>query len=94
MNEKAAIAVLAALEGAHAYSAFLPSVFTIRTFAQGNNRAQNVKNIRLGYIPATALAIGVGWIAGHISKSSMPVLAALFVSVMMVGVYEWAIRMP
>jgi hypothetical protein len=80
---------LVAVEGAHAFSAFLPSVFTIRRLAvpQGAER-----DLRLGYIPASAFAITLGILASLILKTWWPLVASILTVIFMIAVYEWAIR--
>ena len=80
---------LVAVEGAHAFSAFLPSVFTIRRLAvpQGAER-----DLRLGYIPASLFALALGALASAIMKSPWPLIASVLTIIFMIATYEWAIR--
>ena len=89
MNEKIVISIFLALEGVHAYSAFLPSVFTIRTFV---GSAEGRQMIREGELMASlflgALAISVTTII----KSKLPLLLAALAGGAMLAVYESALR--
>jgi hypothetical protein len=80
---------LIAVEGAHAFSAFLPSVFTIRRFAVPQGAE---KDLRLGYIPATLFALTLGALASAIMKSPWPLVASVLTTIFMIATYEWAIR--
>lgn len=81
-----------ALEGVHAYSAFLPSVFTIKTFVQDE---EGVKMIREGEVMATSYLLILALAVSKITKSKWPALMAIVTGAAMVGVYEYAvIRSP
>ena len=86
--ETTALGVLTAVESAHAFSAFLPSVFTIRTFAADPTAADRV---RAGYPPAVAFAAALGLTVSYITRQPWPLLAALATAAGMVAVYEWAL---
>ena len=80
---------LVAVEGAHAFSAFLPSIFTIRKLAvpQGAER-----DLRLGYIPAGIFAITLGVLASLILKTWWPLIASVLTVIFMIAAYEWSIH--
>jgi hypothetical protein len=88
-HEKILMSAFVAMESAHAYSAFLPSIFTIRTFGHAPGTA---KSIRDGEIIGTAFALGLGGIVSKLIDSWMPLLFAGATSAIMVGVYEAALR--
>lgn len=88
--EKALVVIMVALESIHADSAFMPSVFTIRTFALGDEN--KIAELRSGYIPSTIMALLMGWIASEIIKSYWALFAAGAAQIVMVTFYEWAIR--
>lgn len=94
MDDIALISIFVALEGAHAFSAFEPSIFTIRKFARDGSESegQNIANIRAAYLPSIALALGIGAVAGKITNSSYPFLASAMVAAGMIAVYEYALR--
>jgi hypothetical protein len=88
MDNKIVISIFMGLEGVHAYSAFLPSVFTIQTFVQDN---EGVKMIRQGEIMASIYLIVLAIAVGYITKSKWPVVMALATGTAMIGVYEFAL---
>lgn len=77
-----------ALEGVHAYSAFLPSIFTIGTFVSSK---EGVRKIREGEVMATMFLVALSVVTSKITKSSLPFVLALVAGGVMVGVYEWAL---
>lgn len=89
-TEKALITIMVALEAVHGYSAFMPSAFTIRTFALGDE--QKIAELRSGYLPSITIAVAMGWIASEIVSSYYPLLAVMLTSGIMVTFYEWSIR--
>lgn len=90
--EQIALAGLVAVEAAHAYSAFLPSIFTIKRLAVEKYRERGIRALRQGYVPATLFAIILGVIVSIIAKHPLPLLFAIFTAIFMVSVYEHAIR--
>ncbi|MEM2905030.1 MAG: hypothetical protein QW587_04745 [Candidatus Bathyarchaeia archaeon] len=80
-----------AAESVHGFSAFEPSVFTIRALAvpQGEEA-----QIRLGYIPSVIFSLGLGGIVSLLVKDKLPILAAAGASVFMITVYELSLRAP
>lgn len=82
------ISIFMALEGVHAYSAFLPSVFTIKTFVQDDN---GVKMIREGEIMASVYLVGLALATAYITKSKWPALMGLLAGAAMIVVYEYAV---
>lgn len=88
MDDKIVISIFMGLEGVHAYSAFLPSVFTIKTFVQDDD---GVRMIREGEIMASAYLVILAIAVGYITKSKWPVIMALTTGAAMIGVYEYAV---
>lgn len=88
VDDKIVISIFMGLEGVHAYSAFLPSVFTIQTFVQDR---EGVKMIRQGEIMASAYLIVLAIAVGYITKSKWPVIMAFVTGAAMIGVYEFAL---
>lgn len=78
-----------ALESAHFYSAFLPSVMTIRKFAQD---AEAVRALRQGEAVATGFAVALGWVVSELIDSYLPLVFSALTAAAMLCVYEWAIR--
>lgn len=81
--------VFMALEGAFAYSAFLPSIMTIGTFV---DTPEKVKMIREGEIVGTAFLVGLSVTVAYITKSPLPLIAGLAAGGLAIGVYEYALR--
>ena len=89
-----ALSILTAAESAHAFSAFLPSYFTIRTFAVDGPPEvvqQKLKNLRSGYIPATIYGLGLGGLVSYIAKSPLPLVFSGITVAIMIALYEQAI---
>lgn len=82
------ISIFMALEGVHAYSAFLPSVFTIKTFVKTD---YGRKMIREGELMASLFLVALAITTCKITKSVMPAIFAGLAGGMMVGVYEYAL---
>lgn len=88
MNDKIMISVFMALEGIHAYSAFLPSVFTIKTFVDSE---EGVRMIREGEVFASAFLLTLAIVTGNLTKSWYPVVFGLTAGGLMIAVYEYAL---
>jgi Sec-independent protein secretion pathway component TatC len=88
MDDKIIISIFMGLEGVHAYSAFLPSVFTIKTFVQDED---GVKMIREGEIMASAYLLILAFAVSYLTKSKWPAIMALATGAAMIGVYEYAL---
>lgn len=88
-REQVALCILVATESGHAFSAFMPSYFTIHTFAHDS---RDIENLRAGYAPAVAFnaALGVG--VSMFVDSWLPLLVALGASGLLIAFYEQAIR--
>jgi len=89
-KEETALVLLVAVEGAHAYSAFLPSIFTIREFHNENT----VTDIRIGESLATLFVVLLGIITSAIVDNNVPFWIAATTAIAMISVYEWALRTP
>ena len=88
------LSTFVAAETAHAFSAFLPSHFTIRTFALEGDPAtvqRKLDNLRSGYVPALSFGALVGGLTSLLVRSPIPVLLALGVGGLMVVHYESAL---
>lgn len=88
MEDAVVISIFMALEGVHAYSAFLPSVFTIKTFVKTDNGR---RMIREGEIMASLFLIALAFTTAKITKSLMPAVFAAIAGGTMVAVYEYAL---
>ena len=83
------MSVFMALEGAFAYSAFLPSIMTIGTFVDS---PEKVAMIRQGEIVGTIFLAGLSGITAMIVKSPIPIVAGFLAGALAVGVYEMALK--
>jgi hypothetical protein len=88
-REHVLLAAFSALESAHFYSAFLPSVMTIRKFARDEEALQA---LRKGEAIATGFAVVLGWVVSELVDSYLPLLFTVLTAVAMLSVYEYAIR--
>jgi hypothetical protein len=83
------IAIFVAVEGAHAFSAFMPSYFTVRKFASGS---EDVSMLRSGYFPAVTFNLLLGIVVSVLVKNPAPLILAGLVSGGMICLYERAIQ--
>lgn len=88
-REHVLLAAFSALESAHFYSAFLPSVMTIRKFAKD---PEAVEALRKGEAVATAFALTLGWVVSELIDSYLPLAFTAATAVAMLAVYEYAIQ--
>lgn len=89
-----ALSLLTAGEMAHAYSAFLPSRFTIRNWVLDGSeekQAQNISDLRSGYIPALIFGLGLGGVVSYIARSTLPLIFSGVTGVAMLALYEQAL---
>lgn len=84
-------ASLAAGQTLSGFMTFLPRLSEVRK-ANAGAEPEMVGDVRLGEAAATAIAIGVGAIASALSGSPIPMYAAAFVALIMIVVYEIALR--
>lgn len=77
-----------ALEGVHAFSAFLPSVFTIKTFV---STPEGHAMIREGEICASIFLLILAYTTSALAKSHWPLIFGLLAGGAMIGVYEVAL---
>lgn len=78
------------------FAGFCPSWFTVASpfFHEQNAKDGNVKRIRWGEAAASAIVIAMGWAVSNQTKRSTPVMAALVISAIFVGGYEYMIAHP
>jgi Sec-independent protein secretion pathway component TatC len=88
-NDIIVTSVFMALEGAFAYSAFLPSIMTIGTFVDSEEK---VTMIREGEIVGTAFLIGLSVTVSLVVKSPLPLFFGLIAGALALTVYEYALR--
>lgn len=96
--ETLGIAFLIMGDAAAFWSANNPSVFTVRHFrrneAGDSESSQTARDIRIGGLAGTGLAIVVGFGGSLVTKSWWPVTAALAVIGFQWALWEWAIDNP
>ena len=88
MDNDIIIAIFTGIEGVHAYSAFLPSVFTIKTFVETK---EGRDMIREGEIGATIFLLALALVTSKLTKSPWPAVFALVAGGSMLAVYEYAL---
>lgn len=85
------LALLAAGEVPNFLAGMLPSLMTIQRFGADEH---DRKALRRGELAGSVLALGVGLGAALASNDAMPAVATIAVLVVMLGLYEHAIRNP
>jgi hypothetical protein len=90
-NDKFTIALLIAVEVAFGFSAFEPSVFTIRHFSA---QPETKESIRIGEYLAVGFSMLIAFAAAAVTKSMLPVILTMLSCAGMVCVYEWALTNP
>lgn len=88
-TEDILLSAFTGVESAHAFSAFLPSIFTIQSLAVPQGQQAQ---IRMGYVPSVIFSLALGGIVGAIIKSWLPVAFGIGTSAFMVATYEIAMR--
>lgn len=88
-QEQIMLSAFTALESAHLYSAFLPSIFTIGTFVQDE---KGIKLIREGEMTATLAALALGGIVAKLIQNPWPFYFTLAVAGGMLWTYERALK--
>lgn len=83
------IVLLVAAEAPQAYSAFLPSIMTIRTFV-GDEGA--VADIREGELYGSIFVALIGIAGSALTGSPWPIVIGIVTIIAMVGVYEYALN--
>lgn len=78
------LSVFVAVEGAHAFSAFNPSIFTIRRFPDG----QTLRDIRTGCLYASAFTLIIGGLTSAMIGNWLPFGMAVLTAAGMTAVYE------
>ena len=88
INDEVIFSIFMALEGLHAYSAFLPSIMTIGTFVDDEEK---VRMIRQGEITATVFLAALSSSVAIMVKSWYPLIMAAIAGGVMLCVYEYAL---
>lgn len=77
------LSIFVAVESAHAFSAFNPSIFTIRRFPD----SQTIQDIKTGCIYASGFSIAIGLLSSGITGNVLPIILAIIVSLVMSSIY-------
>lgn len=88
MDSTLLLSIFVAVEGAHAFSAFMPSYFTVKKFASSS---EDLARLRSGYRPAIAFNLAIGGIVSLLVKDALPVIMSIIVVAFMLYLYENAI---
>lgn len=88
MNQEVLLSVFVAVEGAHAFSAFMPSYFTVKKFSESE---EDQKALRSGYTPAIAFNLILGVLVSTIIQDWKPLILSILVCAFMISLYEGAI---
>lgn len=83
------LSIFVAVEGAHAFSAFMPSYFTVQKFARSPG---DVAKLRAGYAPAVAFNLILGGVVSALVKDKRPIVVSAVVTAGMIALYERGIR--
>lgn len=89
--EQLGLVILSAAEVPNFLAGLLPSIFTIRTFADD---PEKVAALRRGEIVGGGMALGVGIGASLVAKTWAPAVACLGTLAVLLYEYERAIRNP
>ncbi|SRR6266540_3566398 len=90
MSDLLGPAMLAFSNGFNAFTQFLPRLGDVRK-ADPDDSAM-AGDVRMGEVAAVAMTLSVGVIASSLTKSSVPAYTAIAVSLVLVCVYEAALR--
>ncbi len=88
MDNVLLLSIFVGVEGAHAFSAFMPSYFTVKKFAGSD---EDKTALRSGYVPALIFNLALGGVVAGLTKKPQVLLIALAVSLFMIVMYEGAI---
>lgn len=90
-NDKILLSVFVGVEGAHAFSAFMPSYFTVKKFATD---PEDLRSLRSGYYPAILFNLALGLLVSVLIKDVRPMIISAMVSAFMIALYEHAVTQP
>lgn len=93
-KEQTALTLLAVAEVPQFFSGFLPSYFTIATFARKEGTEWTKRNIRIGELISASMAIGMGLVVATIIDNPAPLWGTAIMSGLLILFYERALRNP
>lgn len=78
------------------FAGFCPSWFTVSSpfFHEQDARDGNVRRIRWGEAAATLIVVAMGWAVSNATGRGTPLMAAIGISAIFVGGYEYMIAHP
>ena len=78
------------------FAGFCPSWFTVASpfFHEQNAKDGNVRRIRWGEAAASIIVVAMGWAVSNQTKRPTPLIAAILISAVFVGGYEYMIAHP
>lgn len=88
-SENILLSSFVAVESAHAFSAFCPSILTIKTFATDEDKRRMVRE---GYLLASVFSLALAYIVSKMVKSWNPLYFSMGTIAFMIAVYEWALK--
>lgn len=97
MNERDAdIVILLIGMASGVFAGFCPSWFTVASpfFHEQNAKEGNIKRIRWGEAAATVIVIATGYAVSRQTNRAAPLMAAIGISAIFVGGYEYMIAHP
>jgi hypothetical protein len=83
------VSVFMALDGLFAYSAFLPSIMTVGTFVDSEDK---IKMIRQGEVVGTFFLIALSILTAYIMRSWWPLAAGLGAGILALIIYEFSLQ--
>lgn len=94
--ETLGIAFLIMGDAAAFWSANNPSIFTVRAFGSkgGKEAANSARDIRIGGLAGSGLAVVVGVGGSLVTKSYWPITACIAVLAFQWAIWEWALANP
>lgn len=95
-EEDADIVILLIGMASGVFAGFCPSWFTVSSpfFHEQEAKDGNIKRIRWGEAAATAIVVATGWAVSNTTGRGTPLLAAIGISAIFVGGYEYMIAHP
>ena|ERR1700750_2845588 len=90
MAEVLGPATLAAGQTISSFATFLPRLTDVRKASPDDPGM--IGDVRLGEIAASGIALGMGVITSSLTGSPVPMYAAVFVALILIAVYESALR--
>ncbi|MFD9893706.1 hypothetical protein ACFWY9_30540 [Amycolatopsis sp. NPDC059027] len=78
------------------FAGFAPSWFTVASpfFHEQEARPGNIKRIRWAEVAGSVITVAMGWALAHDARSAKPLIAAVLISAVFTGGYEYMIRHP